>query len=182
MSGWEPLGFVAIILCVCALAFGVLVSIPPVFRAAVLAVFGAGASDIRRSEIIHRAARGNRAYEVFLFPVATAPKLAVALARAVRRSDDEGGNACLDSQRLAWAAWLMYGVKRYRRLDADVSLSLIEALAKAPELQPGVVEEYLGLIADDPAAGAAYLCTVGNVEKAIVGWGLGVAPEYAAVA
>lgn len=158
-----------------------LVSIPVVHRSLILRAFGADSADIRIANTLHRDADKVSAYEVFHFPAASAPRLAVGLVRATAHAFRTQDNYTAGTFPEAWAAKVMYHYAPARRFNADEVTALISAFAACDSIQPACAEEYLSLVLDDPQAGATYLKAVGDIDKASAGLRAGLSAEYASL-
>lgn len=158
-----------------------LFSIPVVHRSLTLLMFGADSADIRIANTLHRNADKVPAYEVFHFPVASAPRLAVGLVRATAEAFRVQDSYTLRAFPEAWAARVMYHFQPARRFSVDESAALISAFAACDSIHSACVEEFLTLVLDDPLLGAAYLRAVGDIDKASAGLRAGLPAEYAAL-
>ena len=154
-----------------------LVSIPVVHRSLILRLFGASPVDIRIANTLHRNANRVSTYEVFHFPAASAPRLAVGLVRATAQAFREQDNYTAERFPEAWAAKVMYHYAPARRFSVDESAALISASAACESIQPACAEEFMSLVLDDPLSGAAYLRAVGDIDRASAGLRAGLPAE-----
>lgn len=156
-----------------------LACVPVINRSLILRVFGAGPDDISIVNMLHRNADKVASYEVFSFPVASAPRLTVGLVRATAQAFRTQDSYTARPFPEAWAAKVMYHFPPARRFSADEAAALISAFAACESIQPACAEEFLGLVLDDPMAGAAYLHAVRDIDKASAGLRAGLPAEYA---